>query len=953
MTKTISSKVLLGVSLSLIAILAGILTVLTVIDSRISVIDTLATNITDSSITITWVSDTPYIGRVAVTEKTDKLSQLLVGFAGQIAYDTRDIELNTDNSYSQIQTGAQARYTHHVTVRNLKPETDYYFKVLGIFLGKEAPISTLKTKPLQMEVKLPYSAYGKVENINTTDGVIIIGKETVAGGATTDESSELISTTIANNSSYSIDLGYFNQPILQGNDLFALIKSERRINTQYSYESPGVNPLETIIVSPPASNILGSFQAIPLIAAQENSCAAGRVLTVTSNTRLREEPNTTSSQRGIAAAQSSITINCCTAGEGGMWFKLQSGEYVKSSLFGTEPPANQANCNVAAIPILTPMTPPVQTCVEDGGRTIGADFSCTTSTKTYKVKSGGNANIRGCASRAYGVIGVQAIGSTVEACEENVAGQALNGVNNWKRVKLSSGKTGYIFANLLEAQSTGTSPRSGGGTAPGGPGGSVSQETETPRTRQPLAAPIIYNSNTDDTTEIALPSNFADQNIPTPYAEYFATDYGNASFSAGSLKRPGSAAYPKVVQIRDAYFSENLDEILSQNPVEYARRYFALLQRFGYVGMIATKSNQDYGQEFNLEIAERSREKWCVAGKVIVLDVAAPVDWQGRLKELKLYSTDNTVVRRWGVDISRETIRDICGFREGVGVFARLKDPYSPLDPAAPPDGTRANNLDDSPRVAGAQDNPLLINKSGRYEFFVSDSIKATKDIIINDGSVELKLFIDLNENGIKDPEESYFEAIETLKVTRESDVLDYRLNAGWNLLHLPLVNNGSERIDTAAKLLKHWQSQGANVTQAAIFSNGSFKTVAQRESGEFGSDFNLTPGSGIFILNRGSQITVSFAGQKLVENPTLLFSEGWNLIGLPQVVESSRSSEALLSNLASRGVSADSVSQLDNGIYQSVVRDDGVLFGNNFNIVERRGYFVRVIGGGGTSVKL
>jgi hypothetical protein len=58
--------------------------------------------------------------------------------------------------------------------------------------------------------------------------------------------------------------------------------------------------------------------------------------------------------------------------------------------------------------------------------------------------------------------------------------------------------------------------------------------------------------------------------------------------------------------------------------------------------------------------------------------------------------------------------------------------------------------------------------------------------------------------------------------------------------------------------------------------------------------------------------------------------------------------SESLINAIQDSGIEANVISRFENGNYQSIVEDQDVIFGNNFNVIDKRGYFVRVESDGG-----
>lgn len=154
--------------------------------------------------------------------------------------------------------------------------------------------------------------------------------------------------------------------------------------------------------------------------------------------------------------------------------------------------------------------------------------------------------------------------------------------------------------------------------------------------------------------------------------------------------------------------------------------------------------------------------------------------------------------------------------------------------------------------------------------------------------------------------------------------------------------------VRTAGDLIDYWATQGADVKHVARFKGGKFELFGKRETGTtYAPDFNLVPGEGLFIFNQGSNIEVTFSGNEFSQSFPLNLSNGWNLVGVI-APNASYNSEQLLKKMSTDGVQADTISQFENGNYQSVISDEGTLFGNNFNVIATRGYFLKVQSGGG-----
>jgi hypothetical protein len=250
--------------------------------------------------------------------------------------------------------------------------------------------------------------------------------------------------------------------------------------------------------------------------------------------------------------------------------------------------------------------------------------------------------------------------------------------------------------------------------------------------------------------------------------------------------------------------------------------------------------------------------------------------------------------------------------------------------------------------LQAATDNGVEVEDSGRYVFFQDGARIAEQDVIVTDGSVELRLFNDENGNGRRDDGEEYFDDYSQISIAREATAEEFRLNSGWNLVNLPMVDTRSDDpVRTSSDLADYWNGQGADILHIARFQNGQFDIFSKRESGtQYAEDFDIIPGQATFVLNMTTPIDVTFSGNKFEDSVPLQISNGWNLVGII-APDSDYDSEGVLNALSEQGFSADTISQFENGLYQSVIQDEGNTFGNNFNVIDKRGYFIRVESGG------
>ncbi len=233
--------------------------------------------------------------------------------------------------------------------------------------------------------------------------------------------------------------------------------------------------------------------------------------------------------------------------------------------------------------------------------------------------------------------------------------------------------------------------------------------------------------------------------------------------------------------------------------------------------------------------------------------------------------------------------------------------------------------------------------ESGVFSFFSAGEKVGETTVIVDEQTqkVIMKLFYDENGNGILDGQEKFLkeEALDEVDIQKEQEVEYYDLSAGWNTLNLPGI---STEINTAEDLLKSFKSQGKETIHLAKFSAGKFHIFSIREEGSaFASNFNLIPGEGYFIFSfeRGR---VNFKHQPFDESVRLELSNGWNLVGINSL-ENTYTSNTLLAAMNDKGFQADTVSDFDSGVYKSVIWADQIYYGNEFNIIQKKSYFIKV----------
>ena len=173
------------------------------------------TNLTGTGFTVSWVTEEKEKGKVVVVKKGESFG-ILPGIFKERFYDDRDIEQNDNGEWVLKEKGSQKRYTHHVTIRGLEPETEYEFRIMGRLIGmrfENGVSNEVKTQKISEDLTTPDPAYGKVLDTKLEGkSDIIIYANLFEYNENKDGEiniSNTISTYTNSNGGYVFDLGAF------------------------------------------------------------------------------------------------------------------------------------------------------------------------------------------------------------------------------------------------------------------------------------------------------------------------------------------------------------------------------------------------------------------------------------------------------------------------------------------------------------------------------------------------------------------------------------------------------------------------------------------------------------------------------------------------------------------------------------------------------------------------
>lgn len=230
-------------------------------------------------------------------------------------------------------------------------------------------------------------------------------------------------------------------------------------------------------------------------------------------------------------------------------------------------------------------------------------------------------------------------------------------------------------------------------------------------------------------------------------------------------------------------------------------------------------------------------------------------------------------------------------------------------------------------------------------KYLISIAGFETAEFTVVNNQVEVKFFNDLNGNGIQDSNEPIINPRDySTSISKTESIYTINLNLGWNLISLPIANTV---IKKASDLTDYIRLSGGDIYQISTYQSGNWVHFVSRINDEnkiteFGTDFNIIPGQSYFINSaRRSRLTIS--GNDFLEQPPINLQNGWNLVGFP--AQTNQSAIDILQECRNFGTSCSTITKFVDGVYESVIEDLGVYFGNNFQIQKTEGYFILNLG--------
>ena len=276
--------------ISLFGVLVGLVGLFVYEYLRIAPDDVRFTNVTSSSVTVSWNTKSPISATAMVFEGDTWMPVTVLGLGGERFYDTRDVtKAKLEETYKvpidseelsfsveDIQTEITVEemgeyYTHHVTLTGLNPETEYSFMIGDTYLfrkiGDASGGSSVETTAVPENISPPFPAYGSIKDAEGREAASVEELVAVSDGVVyfnyldqdTGERSTVHSGSLNEGGNWYIDvslLGKFVSERLNQEDL--LVELEVDAGPQGLWKKGIdinlISPVESVIINDPLAH---------------------------------------------------------------------------------------------------------------------------------------------------------------------------------------------------------------------------------------------------------------------------------------------------------------------------------------------------------------------------------------------------------------------------------------------------------------------------------------------------------------------------------------------------------------------------------------------------------------------------------------------------------------------------------------------------------------------------
>lgn len=244
--------------------------------------------------------------------------------------------------------------------------------------------------------------------------------------------------------------------------------------------------------------------------------------------------------------------------------------------------------------------------------------------------------------------------------------------------------------------------------------------------------------------------------------------------------------------------------------------------------------------------------------------------------------------------------------------------------------------------IVSSEEGLFAFENEGKY----CTEYKSEQYCFVIDVPGQTILYIDLNDNHSYDADvdETVSNSVRELEVTEADDsTIAWEIRPGNNYLSLSVVNE--EYGPFASDLLEYLNNKYDNVFYSvSTYIDGRWKIVGSRE-GELinATDFIIAPGRG-FVLKSSESLRVELKGQRIVTAVPVSFQAGWNLVAVHGGTNK-YTAKSLIDDLnSSTQLSANNVSKWSQykARYEGLQIDQEAVYGLDYPISSFYSYFIR-----------
>ncbi len=211
-------------------------------------------------------------------------------------------------------------------------------------------------------------------------------------------------------------------------------------------------------------------------------------------------------------------------------------------------------------------------------------------------------------------------------------------------------------------------------------------------------------------------------------------------------------------------------------------------------------------------------------------------------------------------------------------------------------------------------------------------------------------LYIDANNNGVFDEGDiNMGEDSVKIALSLEEKTSKYNIKTGFNLVSFDFVSTAMGT--TAKEVLEYLNINYDDAFYSiAKFDSGKWVVIGNRDGETYGSDnFQILPGQG-YLLKSKYDLMITLGGKAVVDPVPVSLRPGWNLIGLAGT-KKAYTAETLISNVnQTAGVISDNVTKYETalGRYVGLQKEVNAVYGIDYPLTKTVGYFLRVKEGTG-----